>query len=353
MLKISAKKRIDLYRAQCLLQLKVEEKRPDLVWYLKNIGRWGLSVGETNNMERYLSYLGLISEGELTDTGRKAVKTGKVMVPEAGLYEILYTKDVAFGNRIITIQRKRPVDVIEGNTEEFLDYELYDQRIYRDLNNAKHSMGEFWLKFERPKGENPKIIYAGTLEASVELRKDSSNSFLDFTLNKSRYNIKERQNLEGFSAELNIKNWIKSWNRDLSAMEVSYEEAKKNPAMLNNFKTTLSLQGRHLEFSQGTDEDDWDVDITLSVAPKTVADADKWISHLTIEKMEEKNKYIRKKNILKIQEGILQNSTIISKFPDFSPDIENTLDKLKKEKKEIYYMVLAAEDLTLELEAGD
>lgn len=354
MICIKGNKMIDTHRAECLLQIKVQENRPDIIWYLREMGRWGLSPGETENMEDYLAYLNLMSGGELTQEGEKAIETGNVMVPEAGIYEVLYTKDTALGNRIINIQRKRPRDMIEGNTQDFPDYELFDQKTHTDLNTGKYSMGDFWVQFERQRGENPKIIYTGTLEAELELRHKEDETTLKFTFNKGNVKINYETPLRNFNLEKNMKTWFKTWDIKTSSIETTYEEAKKNPAMLKNFYTTKHLEGQQIEMPDGLDDSDWKLEISVPVAPKTEKDIEKWLNYLITENLEKIQRYIRKEQIEKIQTEIIKGSPISTKFPDYFESGEEILQKLRKNNsEEIFYMVQAAEDLTPKVREGN
>ena len=151
---IKAEKKIDIHRAEVILELKIKDFRPDLAWYLDKLGRWGLSVGETENIERYLEYLGLIHEGSLTKEGKIGLQTKNVMVPEAGLYQILFSKDPVFGNRVIDWRRMKPRDTLDGNIEEFEEFELYDEKVHRKLNTENDE--EFWIRFQRQRNESPR-----------------------------------------------------------------------------------------------------------------------------------------------------------------------------------------------------
>jgi len=347
MIHIGGNKNIDVHRAECLLQIKVQDERPDIVWYLKNLDRWKLTEGESENMERYLDYLGLISRGEVTHEGDEAIKTGKVMIPEAGLYEILYTKDIAFGNKIIKIRRKRPLDMIGGATQDFSDYELYDQNFYEDLSRGKHSLGKFWIKFERQTGEKPKIIKNGSSDAELVLRAKRDGSKLLFSFkDRKNHKMNTEVHLPSFDIDNNMKQWFNKWDGDARCIEKSYDEAKESPAMLKNFRTTEKLEGQQVNMPTGVDRGDWSLKVNVPVAPKTDKDLKNWVSHIAREDLENNPRYMLKRDIEVMLKDIIEDTPIPVKFPKYTVSGEKIVEKFKKNDHELFSMVQAAEDLT-------
>ncbi len=54
---LTATKKIDIHRILAVATLTIKEKRPDIVWLLQNIGQWGFSEGENQNLNHFINAL--------------------------------------------------------------------------------------------------------------------------------------------------------------------------------------------------------------------------------------------------------------------------------------------------------
>lgn len=346
MIRISAKKKMDVRRIECLLEIKINKHRPDLIWYLNNLGSWGFTRGEQVNMEDYLEYLGLIRRGELTQEGEKAIETNQVMMPETGLYEILCTKDTVFGNRVINFKRIHPIDILEGDTQDFSDYKLFDEKIFCDMSDGKKTVDEFWIKFQRQRGTNPKVIDTGSLESELVIMHENQETVMTFTFNKNNIKIQHRENIGKLDIDSNINRWLKGWDKNISAMEMTYEEAKKNRAILKNFQTTKVIHGQQLITPFGVDEGNWSIELFLPVVPKTMTDVKKWLGNIIIDNLTEKPRYLSKTKLKELHNEMLENTPIMKKHGSYRQSGEDLIKFLKEDNDQTnYYMVMAVEDL--------
>ena len=356
MIQLIATKKIDVHRIHCILQMKVNEQRPDIVWFLKKLGRWGLSSGEEQNIEDYLEYLGLMRDGDITNDGKNAKETNQVMIPEAGLYEISYVIDKIFGSRIVNYMRKRPRDILEGNTQEFEEFDIFDEKVHQVqfLPNVQDDM--IWLKFQRQRNAIPKVIHSGTLESivsiSYESGKDTMMSF-HMTLNNRKINHEEA--IRNFNPNSNLSIWLKEWNASAEAIDMSYEEAKSNPATIHGFKVSKSLQGISLQMGDITDNGDWTVDMTLSAVPKSQKDADKWIYHLITDDVMKNARYLSLSQLEELELDLIEDTPLKRKFPKLFLKGPHLLDLMSKDDEilEAYQRIIAVEDLTPSFNIGE
>ncbi len=352
MIHIAARKKVDVHRIDCLLQLVLSEKRPDLVWFLRQLkarGSWNLSRGEEKNIEQYLQYLGLINDRDLTQAGEDALERDYVMIPEAGLYELLFVKDQIFGNRIIHYQRKQPRDIPPGDTQDFTDSALYDEKIHINLSEKSKSDKRFWIRFQRQHNETPKVIFTGILDADLTVTYDSKkgSSICSFILKKNNLNISTSNSLNAFSPEENLSSWLKNWDSEIKAVELTFDEAKENPATLNGFRTSMGIEGKELFLGEVIDGGDWYVEVTVPAVPKTKKDAEAWITRLLTDDLTKKERYLSVIELEKLEHDKLVPSPIGKKFKDFFIPAKRLLKRWKEEEKDtdIYRRVMAIEDL--------
>jgi len=348
MIHVKATKKVEVHRIECLLQLKVNEKRPDLVFFLRKLGRWGMSSGEERNMEGYLEFLNLVRDGELTDEGEKALKTGNVMVPEAGLYELLYVIDKTFGERIISYQRKEPRDILEGNTQGFSDFTHFDEKVHPDLSAKDQKRGFFWIQFQRQRNETPKVITTGTLEAILTVTFDlGSDAKRRFRFEKNKRTIINEEPLPSFNIDRNMANWVKGWDDSIQALEMTYEDAKENPATLNGFTVNRPFQGKSLHIGETVDDSDWAVEITIPVVPKSKRDAEDWLYHLLLDDLAKNARYLSVEHLERLVGEKIEGTPIDARFPDFLIPGKKLLERMKKEEdnRDPYWRIMAVEDL--------
>jgi len=348
MIHVKATNKVEVHRIECLLQLKVNEKRPDLVWFLWKLGRWGMSSGEERNMEGYLEFLNLVRDGELTNEGDKALETGNVMVPEAGLYELLYVIDKIFGERIISYQRKEPRDILEGNTQGFSDFTYFDEKVHPDLSAKDKKRGGFWIQFQRQRNETPKVITTGTLEAGLTVTFDlQSDAKRVFRFEKNKRMITHEESLSSFNIDRNLTNWIKGWDASIRAREMTYEEVKENPATLNGFIVTMLFQGKSLHVGEAVDDSDWDVEITIPVVPRSKKDAENWLYHLLFDDLTKNARYLSIEHLEHLVREKIKGTPIDARFKNFLIPGKKLLAKMKKEEdnRDPYWRVMAVEDL--------
>jgi len=301
-------------------------------------------------METYLEYLGLLRDGELTQDGGRALETECVMVTEAGIYELLYVIDKTFGNRIISYRRREPKDILEGNTQSFSDFEYFDERTFPEIFGKDISKDFFWIKFQRQKNETPKIIMAGSLEASLVIEYDSqSDGCLNFSAILSRRKNEYTESLPSFNINNNLSNLIKGWNPEIKALEMDYDEAKEKPAILHNFVTTMSLTGKPLYMTESLDDGDWDIEITLPVVPKSKRDALEWVSYLVIDDLMKKERYLSIAKLEELEQEKMEESLIEKKFKDFFVSGQKLLEIIKRDEdtQSLFWRIMAVEDLSI------
>jgi len=97
MVLIKARKKMDINQITAILILKRKEKRPDIIYLIKHWESMQISDGERVNLCQYLESLNLMRNERITPDGERAIKSGDVMIPESGVYNLFYVQDAVFG----------------------------------------------------------------------------------------------------------------------------------------------------------------------------------------------------------------------------------------------------------------
>ncbi len=350
MISINMEKEINVNRIICLLELKVKEKRPDITWLLGNLGQWGLSKGEEKNLIRYLEYLNLVKSYNLTAVGQDALDSGFVMVPEAGVYELLYIQDKVLGNVAIDFNRINPKNDLEGNREEFTGYETFDEKIFEVFKKNKND--QFWLRFEKPiNGPSgpPTVIVNNPIKGSLKVRFGLDKPpEIEFNCSNGRTQNYRRKQFDDFNPKKNLSKWFKNWDSNNNSLSLTFDEVKDNPGILNSFRSSIKLIGQSLFLGRDKDDGDWKVNIVVPVLPKTEADARKWLNNLLIEKIVERSGYISISEIERMEQEIINSTPIENKFPKIKASGNDFFEEMKKDNQllDISRMVQAVEDLS-------
>ena len=350
MISINMEKEINVNRIICLLELKVKEKRPDITWLLGNLGQWGLSIGEKNNLIRYMEYLNLVKGYNLTDVGQDALDSGFVMVPEAGVYELLYIQDKVLGNVAIDFNRINPKNDLEGNIEKFTGYETFNEKIFEVFKKNKND--QFWLRFEKTKNGPPRVIKKSSIKGSLKVRFGLDKPpEIEFNCSNGRTQNYRREQFDGFNPKKNLSKWFKNWDSNNNSLSLTFDEAKDNPGILNSFIIRKKLIGQSLFLGRDKDDGDWKVNIMVPVSPKTEADARKWLNNLLIEKIVEKSGYISISEIERMEQKIINSTPIKNKFPKIKASGNDFFEEMKKDNQllDISRMIQAVEDLSPEV----
>ncbi len=350
MIAIEMEKEINVNRIICLLELKIKEKRPDLIWFLRNLGKWDFSEGEEKNMFRYLDYLGLVKGNNLTDIGRDALTSGFVLVPEAGIYELLYIQDKVLGNVVIDFNRIDPKKELEGNLEEFSNYENFDEKIFEIFKKNKND--QFWLKFEKPMDGPPRVIIKNPIKGNLKVRFGLDKPpEIEFDCRNGNTLYYRKVQFDGFDPKKNLSKWFKNWDLNNNSLSLTFDEAKENPGILNSFRRSIKLIGQSLFLGRDKDDGDWKVNVAVPVLPKTETDARKWLNDLLLKKVVEKSGYISISEIERMEKELINSTPIKKKFPKIVASGDEFFEGMKKDNqlRDISRMVQTVEDLSPEV----
>lgn len=349
MVKLRAKKKMDIGHIKAIITLKEKESRPDLIALLKNIDRFDLSKGESYNLKKYLEYLNLIRNGRLTSLGDKAIESGYIMMPESGLYELFYVNDRVIGSYIIHYLRIKPGKDITENAIEFLEFGLYDEQIF---SSWKQQGIEFHIRFERQNNRIPMVVKKNYVNATFDLICDSEKEtsisveskeieckYLDESYSKFRIS----ENLP-----LLIEDWDKSLNAQLISYEKACEEAKSSPLILSKCKKRVSISGISLKYTWGIDEGSYNVVIEdMDVLPASKMDAEKWLYSLIVLELKKCNYYFTRLFLKEKEQEILDKVPFRRKYSTLFISEDALLKTLRKdpENENIAINIKIAEDL--------
>ncbi|MCR4422568.1 MAG: hypothetical protein GYA61_04580 [Spirochaetales bacterium] len=353
MIQLEAYKDIDIHTIHCIAQVKIKTQRPDIVYFLKNmqtLTRY-FSSGEVKNIYDYLEYLGLLRNGNITHQGEKAIDTKQVMIPEAGIYEMTYIKDKAFGNKILNLKRVNPTFNLEGNIDDFKDYEIFDEKYYKLTNSKDKSILEFWLKFEKQKDSYPKVLTFSNVSSKLNLfyKIDENGTIsnkmnLSFKLNESDY-LFEGQ-IKNLDIDFIISSYLPNWNSETKKLEVKYEDIKDDNSIKNTFQVVKSISCDSLIINQEIDDSHWEMTLCLPIVPESITDAENWMVDLTKQNLYKKPRYLSKIKLKELHDRILRDTPILQKFPAYYQTEDSLLQYLNNNNdKSQYQMVLAVEDL--------
>jgi hypothetical protein len=357
LVKFYATKNVEIKRIVAILQVKAEYRRPDIVFMLNNLEKTGLTTGERKNYAEYLQYMGLTANGQLTTEGARAVKSGLVMVPEYGIYELMYIDeptlpDMQNGHIAIDF---RPVEAkskdMQGTVDDFNDYQNYDDKTYKTWR--KGAQKKFHVKFERKNNNKPKIIKKPDTKATIQLTYNTEANKVDwkFTSQDYDFNIKDYTALDIYA---NIKKMVKNWDDENKAHIVSFNEIKDNKSKMKDFKETLQAQEFQLEYKFGKDNTTYRVAADdVDILPRTISDAREWAYELLLIGLD--GGYHTIKSITDKMATIMEEKPLRKRHPELTVDWGYVEEKLKASKvpedKNLLIMIRAAEDLTPEIEA--
>ncbi len=355
MIQIEANKEVDIHVIQSICQVKLKTERKDIAYYLKNLRnlRSNFSNGEINNILNYLEYLGLIKNGSLTPLGEKAIETNQVMIPEAGVYQIIYIKDKIFGNGILNLDRVEPSNILEGNIVDFEDYEIFNGKYHKIRNVKDKNEIEFWIKFEKQKDSFPKILNLSNLRGQIEFnyklddKKVVTNKLsLKFKFNENSFNFATQ--IKNFDLNSNLSLYERNWNPQIGKLEVEYEDIKDNINSKKSFQLIEHITTNGFRINQEIDESFWELNLSLPIIPKNIEDAEKWMIDLTMQNLSERPRYLSKIKLKELHDKILKDTPILLKFPSYYQTEYSLMDFLEINKdKTQYLMVQAVNDLLL------
>jgi len=342
---IQAKKMIDVHQVDCVLEVKIREYRPDIAWYLQRPGKWGFTQGETDNITAYLEYLGLMNRGSLTSEGKNVKESKNVMLPEAGLYQISFTRDTTFGNQVVDLRRISPKDILEGNKQDLEDFKQFQDKTFQSFNEKNKDFIEFSLRFRHRRNDTPKVIHSGMQEAELKVIFENGEAILKFKINSHPY-IKGERKLEGFDAGLNLSRWLSGWDNSTSSLELSFKDVKDSMGILKSFQKQINLEGQSLVTSSGEDKGSWNVSLNVTVVPRKESDAKKWMERLLVDRLNRKPMYLSSEKLKELHDEILDETPILKKHSKYGLKGEELLEIFSKhEDRTLYNMVKAADDL--------
>jgi hypothetical protein len=355
-LKFYATKNVETKKILAILQVKAEQKRPDIVYMLNTLDKTGLAMGERMNYTEYLRYLGLASNGQLTPEGAKAVKSGLVMIPEYGIYELSYVDeptlpDMQDGHIVIDF---KPVEAksreIQGNVDDFNEYMNLDDKTYKTWK--KGGQKKFHLRFERKNNNKPKIIKKPDTRASVELsfNTETGNVSWKFSSQEHEYAIK---NYPAIDVYQNVKKMVKNWDEEHKAHIVSFNEVRDNPNKIRDFKETQHAQDFQLEYDFGRDYAAYRITVDdVDLLPRTIDDAREWTYQLMLMRIGKDGGYHTIRNIMDTLGKIIEEKPLRKRHPALNVGWEYVEGKLgtstNTEDKNLFRSIRAAEDLTPE-----
>jgi hypothetical protein len=345
MVKLRAKKKIDIGHIYAILTIKVREERPDIITLLRYLDNLDLSKGENQNLKKYLEYLNLIKNDRLTVLGDKAIESGFVMMPESGLYEIFYIKDRVASDQVIHFVRIRPDREAQGNTSEFTDYEQFDNNIFISW---KDSNLLFHMKFDRIGNRVPMVIKKDYVDGNLEIDYDSSKGTL-LIVESNTLGIKHLvENYSQFNFEENISKLLGNWDREYNVQLITFDEAKSNPVMITSFKKRISFKDRSIVFPWGKDDSNYNVIIEdFNVLPINLRDAKQWLYSLILLKLKSENSYYTMSYIIEKEKEILKNTPLNKKYGGIFFNESELLDIIRNDKdnNDLLLNIRIAEDL--------
>ena len=357
-IKLEAKRSVEIKEIFGIMELWKTEKRPDMASLLQRLDENrlnDLSKGEKENLKRYFQELGLLTSSRnplLTRDGQNLIDTKTMKVPERGIYKLYYIDDPFVGKEIIDYEEMDPSDREEnmeeiGKVIEFEDFEELEDREFKRKLSGDDKNHSFHVQFVRYDNNSPRVAEGNIISNDLTLKYPASHD------TDARWKLEVNTGrktgiLEG-SVHIDIVETISSFIGNFSeehlVVKMEFKEAEKEPPVLKNFKKTFNLNSK-IYFRGISDDNDWEISLTLPVVPKTPEDATRWIAHLLKEEIIKLDrKYITKSTIEKEYSKILENSLIPDVMKDWYFSVDSFIEELKYENEELYYRIWATEDL--------
>lgn len=353
MVKLHARKTIDIRLISAILTLKIKENRPELCHLLKNFDHLELSKGEKENLALYLEYLGLLKNGSFTPEGKRALETEEVFIPESGLYDLqlIFEPVLGLDSQIVHFERKRPGKEKDGKNEAnlvpFDDASEFNNRIY---SSWKKEDLEFSVYFESNGNDSPSVSLTEPKTSTAELRCEEgvpSGTELKIENNELKY---RDLYFSMFSLRENLPNLVDNWDSSVRAKRVTFEEVKGNTEVLESFfQRNIAMDKKTLLFSKEKDGD-WSVELSeIDVIPRTKSDAKKWLCKLMVIQLQKEQCYYTLGHCEQIVQQIAKKTPISRVYGDLQlsrDEISSILEGFGE--TELLTSIRIAEDLSLE-----
>ncbi|MDD3052532.1 MAG: ATP-binding protein, partial [Candidatus Cloacimonetes bacterium] len=281
-----AEKKAVVSRIKAVVTVYIQEKRPEIIYLLKNIDTLSLKKGEKDNLKRYLADLGLydLRNDRRSDMGQKALLNDMVTIPQTGLYGLSYVVDPVPGiySQIVDYNPEQPVrELSKQATEPMENYRDFDDAEFTSWNNEN---GSFRVVFERPEGSKPRVITDREVPAEVKISGNSDGK-CQLVINCSKLKLRHNDvNYFSFSLKDNIKNLIPGYDPEIDAIRVGFNEIKDDREAFEKFrKSSYNFDDKTLIFNRDNDDDRWNVKIkNIDLVPETKSDAEKWVFNLAL-----------------------------------------------------------------------
>lgn len=373
---------IEINAMKALLKLEKMEKRPEIIWALKNldklieiasledyeegihdsrlIGNISLTKGEAKQLIRFLEYMGLVRGNNLTTLGEEALQSGDIYVPEMGIYKVYFIYDAIFGPRIICYDRDEPDTDTKGFLDQLEIYEKFEDKEF-DIIARKGSderKSRIKISFVRKDSDSPTVFMMEGIKGKITI--NGKGDKIDAMLITKIKDFEIIQKVElVLDKDINLKYWISNWNPEIEAKEVSYDDIKNDIVALENFHKMYPLKdvciwinGEKYWIYKNNKRDEfchWSGHVKVSLVPKDESDLFRWLSflvrkHLKVSKVYPTTEYIENKvnDFLKPIKDKIEK-----KFGRFRFDNRKFLNDLKRNNDELYWKIMATSDLSI------
>lgn len=344
---IKARKKMDINQITAILRLKQKEKRPDIIYLIGHWESMQISEGERANICQYLESLNLMRNERITSDGERAIKSGYIMMPESGVYNLFYVQDALFGKDpyVIHFSRMTSSKKNDDSAEPYDEFDAIDQKSFSSLKDDT----EFHITFERNRnGDVPVVTKRPRMAADIELisslnkvamLKIRSHDALDLNYEDKNRNLNLESNLPGI---------IQHWDNALQAQLVSFDEVKSDETQLKNFHKNIPFIENRTLLLNGIPDKEYKIEIQeLPILPKTETDAELWLLRLLILKIKDNLCYLTKKHVEELEKEILEKTPFRKKFEILFIQGDKVFESIKKDSNEIelFRNIQTAEDL--------
>jgi hypothetical protein len=343
----NATKYIEILSFSAVITLKVGEVRPEIASYLDGERDW-LSHEEQSIFESlYLeAYLGIYKNGQLTLEGQRIRDTGKVFIPEHGLYELhLINNNIFRKKKIINFKRKKPTRQITGkHTDSFDSFHEYEGHYFTTLDKEKI---EFSVNFHVNRSNQvPHVIWNNEIRGQVTINSGSmTGTSLHLQYNHKHYTD---HNYKKFNLSSNMHHLLETWNSETESAEKSFEELTLEEK--DSFQTGLSTT-EPIILNDEIDSAKWRIEIqNVPLLPKTQNDAKQWLEYLLTKQLKNEKSYFTHEYIETIQKQILEKTPLIQKYPNLWISGKSFHQTLANRSSTIFTDVQTAQDLLPNLE---
>ena len=353
---MKAQRKVEIQKKIAILNMRVESNNP----YLKNIlkdyidGKLDryFSNGELNDLREYLISLNLIDKNNNpTPNGRSALKSGKILIPERGIYKISLINDPVVGKLTIEFERMEPKDAQEelkehGEIEDFVYYDNFENEEYVDLRTNK----KFRFEFEKIRKEYPKVVTYDSEYATLELKCEDYDKPCEWAL-KIDEKVKALEGKIKVLMDDTLEEWFDGYIRELRGIAVKFNDFKNSRPTLEKFARTYSDIKKPIQFFEIEDDNEWDATVTMRLLPRDSDEAYMWISYLLNLELPSNAYFSRRQideNVIKILNKSPIGEAISKEFEDYEnwifPTDKYMMD-LAEEWDIKYNRIKATEDL--------